>query len=199
MAFFFFNYEGLRQSRTPATIDTVPSPNAAKGLLQCTQTSTASNKNCLTGPGVVVPANGVGLQQFTIEPNVAPYLALFPQPNAGVNGDTGTWTFNSEAVAKEDLYTGRADYTFSIRDAMHVTALNDASTDSQPDGFNFVVTGLSITRRVYSVQEQHVFSPNLLNFIHGGYAYTFSIAPASSSAINPLAANTSLGFVPGAN
>ena len=199
-AFFFFNYEGLRQSRTTATLDTVPSPNAQLGWLQCTQTATASNKSCLTGiGGTLEPAGGVGLQQFTIDPNVAPYLGLFPAPNAGISGDTGTWTFNSNAIAKEDLYTGRADYTFSAKDAMHATALNDASTDSQPDGFNFVVTGLNITRRVYSVQEQHVFSPNLLNFIHGGYAYTFSIAPASSTAINPLATNTNLGFVPGAN
>ncbi|HEV2485181.1 MAG TPA: carboxypeptidase regulatory-like domain-containing protein [Terracidiphilus sp.] len=199
-AFFFFNYEGLRQSRTTATIDTVPSPNAAAGLLQCTQTATASNKNCLTGPGgTVEPANGVGVQQYTIDSNVAPYLAIFPAPNAGISGDTGTWAFNSNAVAKEDLYTGRADYTFSSKDAMHATALNDTSTDSQPDGFDFVVTGLDITRRVYSVQEQHVFSPNFLNFVHGGYAYTFSIAPASSAAINPLASNSALGFVPGAN
>ena len=144
-------------------------------------------------------SNGVGLQQFTIDPNAAPYLALYPQPNAGVSGDTGTWTFNSAAVAKENLFTGRVDYTFSAKDAIHTTALNDASTDSQPDGFNFVVTGLNITRRVYSAQEQHVFSPNLLNFLHGGYAYTFSIAPASSTAINPLASNSALGFVPGAN
>ncbi|MDP9050649.1 MAG: TonB-dependent receptor [Acidobacteriota bacterium] len=199
-AFFFFNYEGLRQSRTTATIDTVPSPNAQMGLLQCTQTATASNKSCLTGAGgTVEPANGVGLQQFPIDSNVAPYLALYPAANAGVSGDTGTWTFNSEAVAKENLYTGRVDYTFSPRDAIHTTALNDASTDAQPDGFNFVVTGLNITRRVYSVQQQHAFSANFLNFIHGGYAYTFSIAPASSTAINPLAANPSLGFVPGAN
>ena len=199
-AFFFFNYEGLRQSRTTATIDTVPSPNAAAGLLQCTQTPTASNKNCLTGPGgTVAPANGVGLQQHTIDPNVAPYLALYPTPNAGINGDTGTWTFNSTAVSKENLYTGRADYTFSAKDTMHATALNDDSTDSQPDGFNFVLTGLDITRRVYSIQEQHVFSPNLLNFVHGGYAYTFSIAPASSTPINPLATKSALGFVPNAN
>ena len=32
-AFFFFNYEGLRQSRTTATLDTVPSPNARLGWL----------------------------------------------------------------------------------------------------------------------------------------------------------------------
>jgi hypothetical protein len=199
-AFFFFNYEGLRQSRTTATIDTVPSPNADKGLLQCTQTATASNKSCLTGPGgTVVPANGVGLQQFAVDSNAAPYLALYPQPNAGINGDTGTWIFDSSAHATEDLYTGRADYTFSAKDSMHATALNDASTDSQPDGFNFVVTGLDITRKVYSVQESHVFSSNIANFLHAGYAYTFSIAPASSTAINPLAKDPALGFVPSAN
>ena len=199
-AFFFFNYEGLRQNRTTATIDTVPSPNAAAGWLQCTQTTTASNKSCLTGiGGTLEPAGGIGLQLFAIDPNVAPYLGLFPAPNAGVSGDTGTWTFDSAAISKEDLYTGRVDYTFSPKDAIHATALNDASTDSQPDGFNFVVTGLDITRRVYSVQEQRVISPSMVNFAHAGYAYTFSVAPASSTPINPLATNTNLGFVPGAN
>lgn len=199
-AFFFFNYEGLRQNRTTATLDTVPSPNARAGLLQCTQTATASNKSCLTGPGgTVEPANGVGLQQFPIDPNVAPYLAVFPLPNDGVQGDIGTWTFNSPAISSEDLYTGRADYTFSAKDSMHATALNDASTDTQPDGFDFVITGLDITRRVYSVQEQHIFSSNLINSAHAGYAYTFSIAPASSVGINPLATNTALGFAPNSN
>ncbi len=199
-AFFFFNYEGLRQNLTSTTVDTVPSPNADAGLLQCTQTATASNKSCLTGPGgTLEPANGVGLQQYTVDPNVAPYLALYPQANAGVSGDTGTWTFRSAAIAKENLYTGRADYTYSAKDSIHATALNDASTDAQPDGFDFVVTGLDITRRVYSVQEQHLFTPNIANFARAGYAYTFSIAPASSTGINPLATNNALGFVPGNN
>ncbi len=199
-AFFFFNYEGLRQNLTTTTSDTVPSPNADAGLLQCTQTATASNKSCLTGPGgTVEPANGVGLQQYTVDPNVQPYLSLFPQANAGINGDTGTWTFHAAQNAKEDLYTGRFDYTFSTKDAAHVTALNDASVDSQPDGFDFVQEGLDITRRTYSVQEQHSFSASAVNFVHAGYAYTFSIAPASNTAISPQASNGALGFVPGAN
>jgi len=198
-AFFFFNYEGLRQSRTTATIDTVPSPNALMGWLVCTQGTTINSK-CLTAPGgTVVAAGGTGVQQSTIDPNVAPYLAIFPTPNGPITGDTAQWSFNSPAIATEDLYTGRADYTFSTKDAAHVTALNDASTDTQPDGFDFVVTGLDITRRVYSIQETHLFSPNIANNIHGGYAYTFSIAPASSTGINPLASNKNLGFVPGAN
>ena len=200
-AFFFFNYEGLRQSRTTATIDTVPSPNAAAGKLQCTQppAGQAQDSKCLNSSGTQAAPGTQGLKQYAIDPNAAPYLALFPAPNAGISGDTGTWTFNSNAVSKENLYTGRADYTLSAKDSIHATALNDASTDTQPDGFDFVVTGLDITRRVYSVQEQHVFSPNLLNFVHGGYAYTFSIAPASSAAINPLATKSTLGFVPNNN
>jgi len=96
-AFFFFNYEGLRQNLTTTTTDAVPSPNADLGLLQCTQTAKAPfNQSCLTGPaGTVEPASGVGLQQYTVDPNVAPYLQVFPQANAGVSGDTGTWTFRS--------------------------------------------------------------------------------------------------------
>ena len=201
-AFFFFNYEGLRQALTTATIDTVPSPNARNGLLQCTQAATGAtqNKNCLTGPGgTVEPAGGVGLQQYTIDPNVAPYLVLYPQPNGAISGDTAKWTFNSQAVANENLYQGRADYTLSDKNAMHATVLSDTSSDSQPDGFDFVQTGLNISRRVFSVQESHTFSPNIANFAHVGYAYTFSIAPASSTAINPLATDTALGFAPNNN
>ena len=198
-AFFFFNYEGLRQSRTTATIDTVPSPNARAGKLVCTQTATASNKLCLTPGGTVVPPGGTGLQQFTIDHNVQPYLAIYPLPTSGISGDTGIWTFDSEAVSSENLYTGRADYALSAKDSIRFTALDDASTDTQPDGFNFVVTGLDITRRLYSVQHSHVFSPSVGNLLHAGYSYTFTIAPSSSQAINPLATDASLGFVPNNN
>jgi hypothetical protein len=197
-AFFFFNYEGLRQNLTSNTIDTVPSPNADLGYLQCTQTATASNKSCVTAPGstTVEAANGTGVQFTAIDPNVTPYLAVFPQANAGISGDTGTSTFLSAAIAKENLYTGRFDYTFSSKDSAHATALNDASTDAQPDNFDLIEEGLDVTRRVYSVSEQHVFSSSALNFAHAGYAFTYAIAPATSTAINPLATNTALGFAP---
>ena len=199
-AFFFFNYEGLRQSRTTATIDTVPSPNALNGILTCVQTATQSNQSCRQSiGGPVAPANATGVQQFTIDPNVVPYLAIFPTSTYNVTGNTASYKFDSNAVAKEDLYQGRADYNFSEKDNFHATALNDSGGDTQPDLYDFVVTGLNITRRMYSASEQHTFSTSLGNNAHIGYAYTFAVAPASSSAINPLAANPALGFVPGNN
>ena len=206
-AFFFFNYEGLRQNRSISTPVTLPSPNAIKGILVCIQAAAGKpqNQSCLTAipGGTVVPAGGTGVQQFAIDPNVAPYLPIFTPPSNAIvspqNPDVSNYSFTSAAIAKENLLTGRADYIFSQKDNIHATALNDSGGDTQPDGFNFVITGLNITRRMYSTQETHQFTPNALNTAHVGYAYTFSIAPAASTGINPLASNPALGFVPGAN
>lgn len=123
---------------------------------------------------------------------------FYPLPNGPVTGDTGSWTFNSKAVASENMFTGRLDYTIGPKDAIHFTALNDSSTDAQPDAFNFVVTGLQPDRKMYSIAEAHTFSPKIVNFVRAGYAYTFTVAPASSTAIQPSASDTSFGFVPGA-
>ena len=196
--FFFFNYEGLRQSRTTSQQTTVPSPNARQGYLVCTQTATASNNGCLTGiGGSKAAANQQGVQLVaSIDPKVLPYLQFFPVPNGPINGDTGTFSFGSKAVAKENLYTGRVDYTFSQKDTLHATALDDSSDDTQPDAYNFIYTGLQPVRRLYSLAEQHTFSSSLINFAHIGYAYTFVISPSSSSAISPLATDTTYGFVP---
>lgn len=196
--FFFFNYEGLRQSRTTVTTATVPSPNARAGYLQCVQTAAGSNLACLTGPGGTTVAPGVkGVQQVEINPSVAPYLQFFPVPNGPVTGDTGSWSYPSKALATENLYTGRVDYTLSQNDSIHGTALQDSSIDSQPDGYDFVLEGLQPLRRLFTVSESHTFSPNVVNFARVGYAYTFVVSPASNTAINPLASNTEYGFVPG--
>ena len=199
-AFFFFNYEGLRQSRTTATIDSVPSPNARNGLLVCLQAATGNKQNAscrTTAGGPVASAGSTGLQQYTVDPAVVPFLTLYPQPTFSILGDTGQWSFNSTAVSREDLYTGRADYTFSPKDALHATALNDNSDDTQPDAFDFTQTGLVVQRRVYSLNESHLFTPTIANFAHIGYSFTYAIAPASNTAISPEATNTALGFVPG--
>jgi hypothetical protein len=197
--FFFFNYEGLRQSRTTSQQTTVPSPNARQGYLVCTQNAAASNAGCLSSiGGSKAAANSTGVQLVSgIDPNVLTYLQFFPVPNSGLSGDTGTFTFNSNAVAKEDLFTGRADYNFSQKDTIHFTALNDSSDDTQPDAYDFIYTGLQPYRKLFSLAEQHTFNSNLVNFARAGYSYTFVVSPSSSAAINPLATNNSYGFVPG--
>ena len=69
--FFFVNYEGLRQSLTTTTIDTVPSVNARNGQLVA---------------GTV-----------KVDPAVQKYLPLFAPPNGAVRGDTGIYSFAGKA------------------------------------------------------------------------------------------------------
>src|SRR6266404_4674278 len=70
--FFFVNYEGLRQSLTTTTIDTVPSLAARNGQLVS---------------GTV-----------KVDPAVVRYLPLFAPPNGTVNGDTGIYAFAGKAI-----------------------------------------------------------------------------------------------------
>ena len=198
--FFFFNYEGIRQSRTTSTQDTVPSPNARQGYLVCTQTATASNAGCLTAiGGAKASANAQGVQQVSnISQAALNYLQFYPAPTGAINGDTGTWSFNSTAITTEDLYTGRVDDKLGARDSIHGTVLFDNSTDSQPDSYDFILEGLEPKRHLGTLSEEHTISSNIENFARVGYYYNGIIAPASNVAIDPRANDTSFGFTPGA-
>lgn len=204
--FFFFNYEGIRQDQTTQQQTVAFSPNARAGYLACTQVSSGTlNSACLTGiGGTVVPYKGAGVQQVVdyngkpgIDPAVQPYLQFFPLPTTNIVGDTGTWTFPSPASVTENLFTGRIDYTIGAKDSIHFTGLNDDSQATQPDAYDFIITGLQPDHKLYSVNEQHSVTSNLLNLARIGYSYTYVISPSGSTAINPLATQTSYGFTPG--
>lgn len=170
--FFFGDYEGLRQSLSSTTPISVPSTMARRGQLQ--------------GGNV------------TVEPRVAPFLSLFPLPNAGENGDVGTFSFVGNTVVNEDLYTIRIDHKFSDRDSMHGTYQNDSSFSSGPDAFNFTRLDMRSSRQFVSIEEGHV-SNRFGNFFRVGYSRSVSRAPDSAGAIDPRAADPAFGFVPGGN
>jgi hypothetical protein len=171
--FFFVDYEGIRQGLGVTTVDTVPSANARSGLLT-------------TG-------------QVTVNPQVAPYLALFPLPNAGTTGDTGRFSFSGQNVTSENFLTARGDHHFSDRDTLHGIFVFDNGTTSGPDGFNFVLDGTLSHRKTGDVEETHIFSPTVINFARMGVNRVVAEQVASLAAINPAAADPSLGFVPGRN
>jgi len=168
--FFFFNYEGLRQDLSSTTITTVPSAAAHTGQL----------------------VNG----KVTIVPKVTPYLRIFPLPNGVVSGDTGVYTFVSAAVSTLNFETGRVDHIFSDRDSIHGSFLVSNSRTSSPDATDFVITGQISQARVASVEETHIFHPNFLNIIRAGMNRDISEAPVQAGIVNPLASDTSLGFLP---
>jgi hypothetical protein len=169
--FIFADYEGLRQSLGLSIVDNVPSLAARSGQLS-------------TGP-------------VTVDPLVSPYLAFYPLPNGLVSGDTGIYSFSGSAITTENYFTTRVDHKFSNNDSVAGSYMYDNSPSSQNDEFNNKLIFTKTKRQLVSLEENHLFRSSLMNSFRLGYHREYAAAPSGSKAINPLAADTGLGYVPG--
>jgi len=149
--FFFFDYEGLRQDLGTTTTLAVPSRAARNGQL----------------------AGGT----ITVNALMRPFLNIYPLPNGTETGDTGTFSFSSQAVTKENLYTLRIDHKFSDKDSLNGIFLTDPSEDHSPDNFNFAQIGQKASRKMISLEETHIFKSNLINVARIGYSRSVVVAP----------------------
>ncbi len=170
--FFFFNYEGLRQSLTSTQVNTVLSAAARNGVL--------SSGN------------------VTVDPRVAPFLAFWPLPNSGLlpGGDTGLYSVATLQRGNQNFYTARIDHRFSDSDNLTGTFVYDDTRLIQPDSLNNEYFLNSNSRPFGSLEETHIFTPSLVNSLRFGFSRNSAVS-TTSSAINPLADNLSLGAVPG--
>ena len=169
--FIFGDYEGLRQSLGLSMVDNVPSVAARAGHLS-------------TG-------------NVTVNPLVAPYLAFYPLPNGTVSGDTGIYSFSGNAITTENYFTTRVDHKLSDKDNLAGSYMYDSSPSSQNDEFNNKLIFTKTKRQLVTLEENHIFRPSLMNSFRFGYHREYAAAPSGSQALNPLAASTSLGYVPG--
>ena len=169
--FIFGDYEGVRQNLGSTVVDTVLSPNAHNGIL-------------VAGP-------------VAINPKVAPYLALYPLPNGTINGDTGVYTLPVTATTKEDFFTTRVDHNISQNDSLFSTYMFDNGNTTSPDAFNNNLIGTDSQRQAAILEETHSFGPSIVNSARIGFSRVVSEAPKSLKAINPVAGDNSLGFLPG--
>jgi hypothetical protein len=168
--FWFFNYEGLRQSLTATQVNTVPSQNARNGIL------TEGN--------------------VTVSPAVVPYLAFWPLPNGAVSGDTGIYKVETLQRGTQNFYTARVDHKFSETDSLSATFVYDNTRLFQPDSLNNVQFLDRNSRPFGSLEETHIFNSSLVNSVRFGFNRN-AAASTEGGAVNPLASDTPLGFVPG--
>jgi len=169
--FFFADYEGLRQALGLSMVDNVPSIAARSGQLS-------------TGT-------------IQVSPLVKPYLAFYPLPNGPVFGDTGIYSFAGSAITSENYLMTRVDHKFSNSDSLGGNYMFDNAPSQQNDEFNNKIIMSRTRRQMISLEENHIFSPSLVNSLRAGYNRDFAASPAGARAVNPLAADTSLGYVPG--
>ncbi len=170
--FFFFNYEGLRQSLSTTSVNLVPSMNARQGILS-------------TG-------------NVAVDPKITPYLTFWHVPNGPIiaPGDTALYDVVTLQRGSDNFYTGRVTHRFSGEDNLGATFLYDKSFLTNPDPLNNEGFSNSNSRPFFTIEETHTFTQNLINSFRIGFSRN-SASIATSPAINPAAADTSLGAVPG--
>ena len=189
--FFFGAYEGVLQARSATFPVVVPSANALNGFL-CSLCPPAQQVHLTPGPGT--DANGVSLA-------VKPYLAFWPQAPAGAvtstNGDTQSFSTNGLLKLKENYATVRIDHHFSENDTLSGSWMFDRGPYTQPDALGNVLTRLFSLREMIGLEENHVFSPTLVNTARFGFNRSHGINGGVVGAINPVAADANLGVRPG--
>jgi hypothetical protein len=176
--FIFGNYEGLRQSLGLSEPAIVPTDTARAGHLS-------------TGD---VPVDSA----------IVPYLPIWPSPNSGVvpNScnitatvcDLGFFTTPRQQVTPENYFTTRIDHKISEKDSLYGTYMRDSANISQPDELGVKITGYTTGRQLITIEENHIFTPQVINATRVGYSRVVGLIGQTLKALRPEATAASLGF-----
>jgi hypothetical protein len=107
----------------------------------------------------------------TAIPSVQPLLALWPVQNGPELGAGIAEAFSHPLqTIREDFGTVRLDRIFSDKDALFAVYTVDDSADNTPTVNPLSGVVETLREQVVSLQEQHVFSPRLLNTARVGFS-----------------------------
>src|SRR5712671_1886996 len=181
--FVFANYEGFRQNLHQTSVAFVPDANARNG------TFVPLGSGC-------GPAESSARAACASE--VTSLLNLWPIANAADNAPAGTAQYISSPLQtiRENFGTARVDHIFSKKDSAMAAYTNDDSGSVTATPFDAFSTDLvNLREQVVSLEETHVFTPNVINtvrvgFSRAGYFFTGEPTPGSPAASIP-------GFVDG--
>lgn len=169
--FLFANYEGFRQDLHQTSVELVPDALAR---------SNAS-------PAVV----SLGLLNlWPVAPAGAPD---FPVTSTGGVAEV---FLSPPQTIREDFGTVRVDHVFSSNDSAMAAYTNDDSGSTTATPLDAYSTDLlNLREQVFSIEETHVFSPNVVNtarfgFSRAGYFFTGEPTPDTPAATVP-------GFIAG--
>jgi len=154
--FLFGNYEGFRQALAVSSLSEVPDAQARLGLLP-------------NAAGVYTPV-------ANLNPAMLKYFALWPEPNGpkllsnGLPSGVALAYNNPRQSIREDFGTLRADYTLGDSDALMASYTFDDGTNLTPAADPLFASFLTQRSQVASLQETHVFSPQILNTLRIGFS-----------------------------
>jgi hypothetical protein len=169
--FLFANFEEYRQNLGESLITLVPDNQARLGFL----------------PG--------STKAVTINPISAQLLNLWPVQNGpevlsnGAATGIGQYIGTAPQHIREDFGTTRFDANITANDLLFAVYTVDDSTAHTPTQDPLSIVDEFLREQVLSVQEQHVFSPRLLNTARAGYSRASFLflgsVPAAVQAVTP--------------
>ena len=148
--FLFGNYEGFRQNWNLSAVTLVPDSEARLGYLP----------------------NSSGVETYVgVNSAVQPLFALWPAANGPDLGSGIAEAFSHpRQTIREDFGTTRFDDNIAVNDLLFAVFTVDDSTANTPSANPLSYVNESLREQVASIQEQHVFSPSLLNTARFGYS-----------------------------
>jgi hypothetical protein len=169
-AFFFANYEALREARGNTTVNTTLSAEARKGNLTS---------------GTV-----------KVDPEIAKAVALYPLPNGTILGDTGLFYFSNDEQGRQDFVTTRIDETLGDADRLFLRYSFDDGARSDETDFAIAARTRSTRDQSAAFEQTHIFSANVLNTARFGFLRTRTLAGDTKSQV-PGTDDPDLAFLPG--
>ncbi len=167
--FLFGNYEGFQQALAVSNVSVVPDQYAREGLLP-------------NSSGVYVPVPHLNKAML-------PYMAFWPLPNGSellVNGlpsGTSTAYYNPHQSVSENFGTLRSDYSLE-RDTISAAYTIDDGNTLEPLADPLFGSYVTLCAQVASLQEVHVFSPQVVNTFIAGFsraAFGYNSSPLEPS------------------
>jgi hypothetical protein len=223
--FFYFVYEGLRLAQQD-TIQTTTLPAACHfvntssgpvilggGTIPAGVTPPAnSTQKILNGrlgtPATLATAGCGGLAAGTaISDIVTPWIGQFPFPNQSIAGTSRNYTFPGSTNVRDDFGQLRFDQNISDSDTLFVRyTINDtrmtdpfAALSATDTGFaypQFYSIGRS-RNQFFTVGENHIFSPTVLNSFRLSFSRTFYIGDVGANQVSDLNPDFALIDPPG--
>jgi hypothetical protein len=103
-------------------------------------------------------------------PSVQPLLALWPEGTKELGSGIAEAFSNPRQQVREDFGTSRVDSNLTSKDLLFGVYTVDDSDATTPSANPFSSIYERLREQVFSAQEQHVFSPTLLNTFRFGYS-----------------------------
>jgi hypothetical protein len=167
--FIFGNYEGFQQALAVSNVSVVPDQYARQGLLP--------------------NSSGVYVKVPRLNKAMLPYMAFWPLPNGSellVNGlpsGTSTAYYNPHQSVSENFGTVRSDYSLE-RDTISAAYTIDDGNTLEPLADPLFASYVTLCAQVASLQETHVFSPQVINTFIAGFsraAFGYNSSPLDTS------------------